>query len=76
MLSIVMNPTKEVLIGLMFLASVRVYLEIIGFDFLNLPLTKSLTKYSSERRLIKFHKMGLIFSIGYIFIYVDTEIRI
>lgn len=69
MLNILMNPTPEVLIGLMFLASLRIYLEIIGFDFLNLPLTKALTKNSSAEQLRRFHRMGLIFSIGFIILF-------
>jgi hypothetical protein len=69
MLSILMNPGQEVLIGLMFLASFRVYLEIIGFDFLKLPMTRQLAKSSSSDHLRRFHRMGLIFSVGFMVLF-------
>jgi hypothetical protein len=42
----------------------RVYLEIIKFDFLKLPLTKGMFKDSAIAA--KFHKNGLYLSLGYI----------
>jgi len=74
MYSILMNPTKEVLIGLMFLALVRIYLEIVGFDFMALPITKNLAKSSGSERLKKFHRLGLIFSIGFIILFAPQLI--
>lgn len=44
----------------------RIYLEVIGFDFSSLPITKALGKNSSEGQLQKFHRKGLYLSIGYI----------
>ncbi len=44
----------------------RIYLEVIGFDFGSLPITKALGKNSSEDQLQKFHRSGLYLSIGYI----------
>ncbi len=44
----------------------RIYLEIIGFDFSALPVTKALSKNSSEEQLQKFHRSGLYLSIGFI----------
>ena len=69
MISILMNPGQEVLIGLMCLAGVRIYLEIMGFDFLKLPLTKSLAERGGHENLKRFHRMGLIFSIGFIVLF-------
>lgn len=74
MYSILMNPSKEVLIGLMFLASLRIYLEIIGYDFLKLPITKSAANRSSTEQLRKFHRYGLIFSVGFIILFAPQLI--
>lgn len=43
------------------LATLRIYLEIIKFNFMSLPLTKRL-----GGDMEKFHKYGLYFSVGYI----------
>jgi hypothetical protein len=69
MINILMNPGPEVLLGLMCLAAFRIYLEIIGFNFSKLPLTKALSKSSSGESLERFHRMGLIFSIGFIVLF-------
>lgn len=74
MVSILMNPSQEVLIGLMFLASLRIYLEVIGFDFNALPMTKALSKNSSADQLKGFHRMGLIFSVGFIVLFAPSLI--
>jgi predicted transcriptional regulator len=47
------------------LAVFRVYLEVIGFDWNQLPLSKLMAKRNPEG-MLKFHRMGLVFSIGYI----------
>lgn len=69
MINILMNPGQEVLIGLMCLAAFRIYLEIVGFDFTQLPMTKALANRSSAEALRRFHRMGLIFSIGFIVLF-------
>jgi hypothetical protein len=69
MISILMNPGQEVLIGLMCLAAMRIYLEIMGFDFLKLPLIKALANRGGNEVLRCFHRMGLIFSIGFIVLF-------
>lgn len=69
MINILMNPGQEVLIGLMCLAAFRIYLEIIGFDFGRLPLTKALAQRAGGDALQRFHRMGLIFSIGFIVLF-------
>lgn len=69
MIDILMNPEKEVLLGLMCLATFRIYLEIIGFNFSKLPLTKALSKNSSTGSLERFHRMGLVFSVGFIILF-------
>jgi hypothetical protein len=52
-------------IFLLIMAVMRVYLEIIKFDFASLPLTKGLFKGNSEEAN-KFHRNGLYLSLGYI----------
>ena len=50
---------------LLIAAVMRVYLEIIKFDFSALPLTKGMFKGNSEEAR-KFHRTGLFLSLGYI----------
>lgn len=51
---------------LLSLAVLRVYLEVIRFDFSQLPMTRGLAKINGTYRLEKFHRMGFYFSAGYI----------
>jgi hypothetical protein len=62
-------PNENVLLILLIIAGVRVYLEILGVDLSKLPVSKSLGKYSGEESLRKFHRSGLIFSLGFILFY-------
>ena len=52
-------------IFLLIAAVMRVYLEIIKFDFASLPLTKGMFKGNTVEAK-KFHKTGLFLSLGYI----------
>jgi hypothetical protein len=51
-------------IAMLIAAVFRVYLEIIKYDFSELPLTKSMFK--DKTRAFKFHRNGLYLSLGYI----------
>ncbi len=51
-------------IAMLIAAVLRVYLEIIKFDFAELPLTKGMFKSSVEAR--RFHRNGLYICLGYI----------
>ncbi len=51
-------------IAMLLLALLRVYLEIIKFDFTKLPATQAMFKTKNEA--IKFHRTGLYFCLGYI----------
>jgi hypothetical protein len=51
-------------IAMLVAAVFRVYLEIIQFDFSELPLTKGMFKDSA--RANQFHKNGLYLCLGYI----------
>jgi hypothetical protein len=74
MIDILMNPSSEVLVGLMCLAAFRIYLEVIGFDFSKLPMTKALGERSTHDSLVRFHRMGLVFSIGFIVLFAPSLI--
>ena len=52
-------------IFLLIAAVMRVYLEIIKFDFSVLPLTKGMFRGDVEQAR-KFHRHGLFLSLGYI----------
>ncbi|MBY0414564.1 MAG: hypothetical protein K2Q18_10375 [Bdellovibrionales bacterium] len=52
-------------ITLMLFAVLRVYLEIIKFDFATLPITKGMFR-GNEDAARKFHRNGLFLSLGYI----------
>lgn len=59
------NSSNHWLNMAMLLAAVaRVYLEIIQFDFTELPLSKGIFK--SRQEAAKFHRNGLYLSLGYI----------
>jgi hypothetical protein len=52
-------------IFLLIAAVMRVYLEIIKFDFAKLPMTKGMFS-GNEEQARKFHRSGLLLSLGYI----------
>ena len=52
-------------IFLLVAAVLRVYLEVIKFDFASLPLTKGMFKGNVDEAK-KFHRTGLFLSLGYI----------
>jgi hypothetical protein len=56
-----MDEPVVITIG-MLLAVMRIYLEVINFDFQRLPLTNRLMSHEQSHR---FHKMGFYFSLGY-----------
>ena len=64
-LEAVNDPSNQTLqLSLLIFAGLRVYLEIIQFNFERLPLTKTLAK--NEEHAKKFHRWGLYVSIGFI----------
>jgi len=50
--------------AMLMMALARVYLEIIKFDFTELPVTKGMFKTKEDA--FKFHRNGLYLSLGYI----------
>jgi len=53
-------------IFLLLMASFRIYMEIIGFDFSALPLTKQMMAPDSA---MKFHRTGFYFCLGYVLLF-------
>lgn len=63
-LNITVGESNEVFTAsILALASFRVWLEIIGFDFNQLPLTRALGK-QIDGAGGRFHKFGLWMSVG------------
>lgn len=60
------GPTLCLLLAL---ASFRIWLEIVGFDFLKLPLTKKLSQLRGQESWLRFHKMGFYFSVGFLILF-------
>lgn len=56
----------------LFFAALRVYLEIIKFDFIKLPISKLLSEKTSSHQIKTFHRYGLYFSVGYILLFAPT----
>jgi len=57
---------------LLIIACLRVYLEVVGFNFEKLPLTCSLNNRMGNDYGKKLHRYGLFFSIGYIILFAPT----
>jgi hypothetical protein len=47
------------------LSVIRIYLEVVGFNFANLPISKKLP----SEQVKSFHKYGLYMSIGYFILF-------
>ncbi len=56
----------------LFMAALRVYLEIMKFDFIKLPISKLMAEKTSSKQIKKFHRYGLYLSIGYIVLFAPT----
>jgi hypothetical protein len=63
-----MMSGKYLLIPLM-LCGLRVYLEIIQFDFTRLPMTKQMNQSWGAERAQNFHRFGLYVSVGFIILF-------
>lgn len=54
------------------LASFRIYLEMVKFDFESLPLTKAISRRTSKAQTSAFHRTGLYLSIGYVLLFAPS----
>lgn len=64
-----MIKADELNLILMMLACFRIYLEVIGFNFSKLPLTKSFSQRVGAKGMEGFHRYGLYVSIGYVILF-------
>jgi hypothetical protein len=60
------DPSQTTTIILVLLACFRLFLEIVIEDFSQLPLSKALARRTGEEQMRRFHRMGLVFSVGMI----------
>jgi hypothetical protein len=51
-------------LALLVFAMIRIYLELVQFDFAKLPITRGMFKNETDAR--KFHRSGLYFCVGYV----------
>ena len=51
------------------LAVLRIYLEVIQFDFSRLPLTGAASDKLGKKSMAGFHRTGLYLSIGYVLLF-------
>lgn len=64
------GPGNEVtVVILLSLACFRIYLEVIGFDFNALPITRFMSGTRSCEQLARFHRLGFYFSVGYVLLW-------
>jgi hypothetical protein len=55
------------------LASFRVYLQIIDFDFSQLPLIKVFARSEMmKKNMMQIHQWGFYFSVGYILLFAPS----
>jgi hypothetical protein len=54
------------------LAIFRVYLELINFKFLGLPISRKLAEAKGDKFAVGVHRFGLYMSIGYIILFAPT----
>ncbi|MCB9060983.1 MAG: hypothetical protein H6622_05640 [Halobacteriovoraceae bacterium] len=59
----IIGENKVLILVCLVLAAIRIYLEIIEFDFDKLPLTRALKKYYGPQKVQKIHQLGLRLSI-------------
>lgn len=63
--SAINGPSNQwINIALLLMALLRVYLEMIKFDFTELPVTKGM--FRTKEEAFRFHRHGLYLSLGYI----------
>lgn len=49
------------ILACLILSVIRIYLEVVGFNFANLPITQKLPKHTG----VAIHKWGFYMSVGY-----------
>lgn len=73
MINLFQDPSNQWLnIFLLIFAFLRIFLEVIQLDLTQLPLTQAV--FRDDVRAKNFHKMGLIFSLGYIVLFAPATL--
>ncbi len=67
MMNIIANTeSNDMLVLILLSLSVfRIYLEVISFDFMSLPMTKSLANRYGAQSVSNFHRFGFYMGVGY-----------
>ena len=74
-LASISNTENQILILVLFiLAILRIYLEVIGFDFKKLPMTQFIARHRGDLEAMKIHKTGLYLSIGYVILFAPAVV--
>ncbi|HLE11816.1 MAG: hypothetical protein A2504_15040 [Bdellovibrionales bacterium RIFOXYD12_FULL_39_22] len=60
---------ETVILACLILATVRIYLEVIRFDFAKLPISRVMAERLGQDRIKTIHRTGLYLSIGYIVLF-------
>ena len=60
-----MRELEMLELSLITLSVFRIYLEVLRFDFMKLPLSRRLAKCYGRERIEQFHKFGFIMGVGY-----------
>jgi hypothetical protein len=66
------TSNETVIVFCLILAVFRIYLELINFNFAELPLTKLLGNKTSTAYMQSFHRTGLYLSIGYVVLFAPS----
>lgn len=64
------NPMLSLI--LLSLACFRVWLELVGFEFEKLPVSRALFASRGNEALRRFHRSGLYFSLGYLLLFAPA----
>lgn len=67
-LEVTSNSTSWVIFFII-LASIRIYLEVLGIDLAKFPLSHKLAQVYGENHVRQFHRLGLYICIGYIILF-------
>ncbi len=67
------NPSANQWVNIFFLllATLRIYLELIQFQFSELPITKGML---NKEQSVKFHRTGFYFSVGYLILFAPSTL--
>lgn len=71
-LSKVFEFNQVVVLSCLIFAVFRIYLEVINFNFENLPLTRLMSRGAGAKSARQFHRFGFYCSVGYLLLFGPT----